>query len=131
MNELRFNKEESGQSYLRVPLSGDVLKFATDKRCELIDLLSGYDDVLADEVINNESLENIDVASVDLAIRKLTLSQAVVPVLLGSAYKNTGIQLLMNSIVSHLPAPSDRNTVYRCFGYILKKVINVFWIDEL
>lgn len=116
MKELRFNQSTTGESYMKLPLTGDALKFAMDKRCEMIDVLSGYDDALADEIIKSESLENVTIPSVERALRKLTLNQTIVPVLLGSAYKNTGVQLLMNSVIKYLPAPSERNAAYKCFG---------------
>lgn len=99
-------------------MSGELLKQAIDKRCEIIDVMSGFDDKLADEVIQNESLEKIDSALLRQTIRKLTLNRNIVPVLLGSAYKNTGVQLLMNGVASFLPAPNERDSVYNCFGLV-------------
>lgn len=94
------------------------MKEAIDKRCEIIDVMSGLDDKLADEVIQNDSLENINSSVVRQAIRNLTLQQRIVPVFLGSAYKNIGVQLLMDGVTSYLPAPSERDSVYRCFGFV-------------
>lgn len=116
LKELRFDQTQAGSVYTKTPLAGDLLSKALEKRCEIIDTMSGLDDKLADEVIKNDSLENIDAAIVRQAIRSLTIKQHIVPVFLGSAYKNTGVQLLMNGIVSFLPAPSDRDSVYKCFG---------------
>lgn len=116
LKELRFDQSKEGRVYAKVPLSGELLKEAVDKRCEIIDLMSGYDDKLADKIIQNDSLESIDSSIVRQAIRNLTVRQRIVPVFLGSAYKNTGVQLLMDGVTSFLPAPSDRNSVYNCFG---------------
>lgn len=80
--------------------------------------MSGYDDKLANEVIKNDSLENIDSSIVRQAIRNLTIKQNIVPVFLGSAYKNTGVQLLMDGVTLYLPSPTERTTVYDCFGQV-------------
>lgn len=116
LKELHFDQSQSGRVYNKAPLIGAVLKEAIEKRCEIIDKLSGHDDKLADEVIQNDSLENIDSSIVRHAIRNLTIKQQIVPVFLGSAYKNTGVQLLMDGIVTYLPTPNDRDSVYKCFG---------------
>lgn len=115
---MRFDQSKEGRVYAKVPLTGDLLKQATDKRCEIIDVMSGLDDKLADEVIQNDSLENVKSSVVRQAIRSLTLKQRIVPVFLGSAYKNTGVQLLMDGVTSYLPAPSERDSVYQCFGLV-------------
>lgn len=113
---MRFDKSKEGRAYAKVPLDGELLKKSIEKRCEIIDLMSGYDDKLADEIIKNNSLENIDSSIVRQTIRNLTIKQAIVPVFLGSAYKNTGVQLLMDGVTSYLPAPSERGSIYKCFG---------------
>lgn len=118
LTEFQFDRATEGRVYTKIPLSGEILKQAIDKRCEMIDILSGHDDALADAVISNDSLENIDSTLVMKAIRNATIRQKIVPVLLGSAYKNTGIQLLMDSVIAFLPTPKERSTVYECFGCV-------------
>lgn len=118
LKELKFDQTQSGSVYTKTPLSGNLLSEALEKRCEIIDTMSGLDDKLADEVIKNDSLENVDAGVVRQAIRNLTIKQHIVPVFLGSAYKNTGVQLLMDGILSFLPAPSECDSVYKCFGSV-------------
>lgn len=116
LKELRFDQSKDGSVYTKTALSEDIRKKAVEKRCEIIDMMSGFDDKLANAVIQNDSLENIDSSIVQQAIRNLTLKQNIVPVFLGSAYKNTGVQLLMDGVVSFLPKPSERDSIYKCFG---------------
>lgn len=87
-----------------------------EKRLKIIDTLSGFDDQLADHIISNDSMDNVDIDLVHGAIRRSTIARHIVPVLLGSAYKNIGVQRLMNAVVSYLPAPSDTDAIYNCFG---------------
>ncbi|XP_055321824.1 ribosome-releasing factor 2, mitochondrial isoform X2 [Sitodiplosis mosellana] len=116
LKELRFDQSKEGRVYAKVPLSGELLRKTVEKRCEIIDLMSSYDDKLADQIIQNDSLETIDSSIVRQAIRNLTIKQNIVPIFLGSAYKNTGVQLLMDGVTSYLPAPSERGSIYKCFG---------------
>lgn len=116
LTEMHFDQAKEGRVYTKRPLKGDLLQQAILKRCEMIDVLSGHDDELADAVISSDSLENIDSALVMKAIRNATIQQKVVPVLLGSAYKNAGVQPLMDSVLSFLPTPKERSMIYECFG---------------
>lgn len=119
LKELVFDGAKDGRIYKLIPLSEgheDILARATSMRSELIDLVSGFDDALAEVVISNNSLEGIDTDLIVSAIRRATIAQKLVPVLLGSAYKNTGVQCLMDAVLNFLPAPNERNSIYDCFG---------------
>lgn len=87
-------------------------------RCEMVDSLSGYDDELANEVIQSGSLKGISGDIIRQAIRKCTSDRSIVPVFLGSAYKNIGVQPLLDGIVSFLPAPSHRSQQYKVLGFV-------------
>lgn len=88
-----------------------------EKRQQIIDILSGVDDELAEVVITDEGFDKVTNELIYAALRRSTCQQKVVPVLMGSAYKNIGIQKLMDSINLFLPQPNDRNLMYNCFGY--------------
>lgn len=111
--QLNFGNE--GRTCTKTPLTGDILEQTRRKRDEIIDILSGFDDVLAESIISSGSMEVSNNATIVQAIRKATLDRHVVPVFLGSAYKNCGVQPLMNAIVDYLPAPWERNQIFDCF----------------
>uniref|UniRef100_A0A182QEH8 Ribosome-releasing factor 2, mitochondrial n=1 Tax=Anopheles farauti TaxID=69004 RepID=A0A182QEH8_9DIPT len=112
-----WDGKSKGRSYKAVPINDETLHDqAQEKLYELIDVLSGMDDNLAQAIIDANSLENVKLNLVLDAIRNCTLKQQIVPILLGSSYKNVGVQLLMDSVINFLPAPSDRNQIYDCFG---------------
>ncbi|MBQ6479115.1 MAG: elongation factor G [Erysipelotrichaceae bacterium] len=73
-------------------------------RSELIEKLCDYDDELMEVFLNGE---DPDVAMIKQAIRKAVISAEFFPVLCGSAYKNKGIQLLLDAVVEYLPSPLD------------------------
>lgn len=114
MKQVTWDVKNQGQSY-KVDEIVDV-KTAKEKRLEIIDSLSGIDDKLAEVIIANDSLENISLDLILNAIRRQTIDRKIVPILLGSAYKNTGVQLLLDSVINYLPAPNERNHIYQCFG---------------
>lgn len=114
MNQLLFENE--GRTCKKIPITGEPLEEIRLKRNEIIDILSGIDDELAERIIENESLDNLDNELLIRAIRRATISGKVVPVLLGSAYKNTGVQPLIDAVIKYLPAPYERNQIYDCFG---------------
>nr|B4PMC6.1 RecName: Full=Ribosome-releasing factor 2, mitochondrial; Short=RRF2mt; AltName: Full=Elongation factor G 2, mitochondrial; Short=EF-G2mt; Short=mEF-G 2; Flags: Precursor [Drosophila yakuba] len=117
LERLSWHQKDLGRSYKNVKLEpSDDLRQLQEKRSELIDQLSGLDDELADVVISTESFDKVDNALIERALRRATTQQKVVPVLLGSAYKNVGIQRLMDAVNSYLPAPEERNQIYDCFG---------------
>lgn len=114
MKQVTWDVKNQGQSYQVEKISD--MKTASRKRLEIIDSLSGIDDQLAEVIIANNSLENVNLDVILNAIRRQTISRKIVPLFLGSAYKNTGVQLLMDSIINYLPAPHERNHIYNCFG---------------
>lgn len=113
--KMTWNPKDSGQSYQLESITDDY-DFFLSKRNQLVDVLSNYDDELAELIITNNSFENIDSKLLISALRRGTNSLKFVPVLLGSAYKNIGVQPLIDGIVNYLPAPNQRNSLYDCFG---------------
>ncbi|XP_065089566.1 ribosome-releasing factor 2, mitochondrial [Ochlerotatus camptorhynchus] len=111
-----WDRNSSGRMYKSIPLGESELANAQDKLYETIDSLSGMDDQLAQAIIEADSMENVKPELVLNAIRSCTMKQQIVPVLLGSAYKNIGVQLLMDAVLRYLPAPNERNHIYNCFG---------------
>ena len=82
----------------------NLLEEALKKREEMLDALSLFSDELAEAYMEGEETGDL----IYNAIRKGTLMREITPVLLGSAYKNKGIQPLMNAVVSYLPSPRER-----------------------
>ncbi|GMO38228.1 MAG: elongation factor G [Termitinemataceae bacterium] len=95
---------DSGETirYAEIPAH---LKEESDKRREeLIDAVSMFDDDLAEKYISGEAIPDNMLQS---AIRKGTLEEKFVPVMMGSAYKNKGIQTLLDGVNNYLPDPTQ------------------------
>jgi len=77
-------------------------------RSELIELLADLDDTFAEVFLENE---NVPEADIHAAIRRTTIERKLCPMLMGSAYKNKGVQDLLDAICRYLPSPLDcKNT---------------------
>ncbi|XP_034112482.1 ribosome-releasing factor 2, mitochondrial [Drosophila albomicans] len=117
LEQLSWQQKDYGRVYHKTKLeSSDALRDLQEKRNELIDQLSGLDDELADVVISTEGFDQVSNKLIGQAIRRATNQNKIVPVLLGSAYKNIGIQRLMDAVNDYLPTPEERNQIYECFG---------------
>ncbi|XP_043492370.1 ribosome-releasing factor 2, mitochondrial [Polistes fuscatus] len=119
LEKIIFNKKSQGLDFLRKKLTQnedkDLWDMANKKREILIDKLSNLDDKLADVIIEEESLDKITDQAICESLRRITLSRKGVPVLIGSSYKNIGVQPLMDSVILYLPFPDESGNEYRCF----------------
>ncbi|MCL6092017.1 MAG: elongation factor G [Actinobacteria bacterium] len=87
---------------LEVP---DDLKAAAEKgRHELIDTLSNFDDTITEKFLADEEITGDDLR---LALRRATIAGQAVPVLCGAAFKNKGVQPMLDAVVWYLPSPLD------------------------
>ncbi len=104
MKALYFNGGEDGISQVEKDIPSGLVSEAEEKREEMIDALSMFSDELAELFLEGEDIPEEIIHS---AVRKGTLSREFVPVFLGSAYKNKGVQPLLDAVKNYLPAPSD------------------------
>ncbi|EZA47943.1 ribosome-releasing factor 2, mitochondrial [Ooceraea biroi] len=119
MEKLTFDKKHRGIDLIKTKLTesdGTLWQIISEKRRILTDKLSGLDDELADIVIEQESLENVQSQVLVDSLRRVTIGRKGVPVVLGSSYKNIGVQPLMDSVVLYLPSPANTGNAYKCFG---------------
>ena len=101
-----FKPDAKGMTYPE-PMDEIPAEFAdivAEKRAELLDAAANYDDELMMMVLEDEE---IPVDMLKAAIRKGTLANDLNPVLVGSAYKNKGVQELLDAVVDYLPSPLD------------------------
>ncbi|MFZ2446785.1 MAG: elongation factor G [Syntrophobacteraceae bacterium] len=89
-------------TYGEIP--AESMELAREKREELLDAVSLFSDELTEAILGGEDIPEEMVRD---AVRKGTLSLAMTPVLMGSAYKNKGVQPLLDAVISYLPAPPD------------------------
>jgi elongation factor G len=120
MRELRFKDEGFGEKYESLELSDELRVSAQDWRRQMLEHLSLFDDDLLEKIIEEQQVEQEKIVKV---LRKATLSGKITPVLCGSAFKNKGVQQLLDAVVNYLPSPFDIPPVQ---GYhpVTKKLVS-------
>ena len=104
MNSIRFVEKER----IVGPIPAEMMEQALAARAHLIEKVADVDDEVADLYLMEEE---VPVETLMCAIRRATIHLTMVPVLCGAAYKNKGIQSLLDAIVDYLPSPADLGAV--------------------
>ncbi|MGH9301406.1 MAG: elongation factor G, partial [Acidimicrobiales bacterium] len=97
-------EEGMGESWSIEEVPADLVEATEAARHELIDVLSNFDDNVMEKYVSDEEITAEDLR---VALRSATLSNDVVPVLCGSAFKNKGVQPMLDAVVDFLPSPLD------------------------
>ena len=97
-------EEGMGERWDEVDVPADLAQEAEDARHQLVDVLSNYSDTIMEKFLADEEITADDLRA---ALRSATLAGEVVPVLCGSAFKNKGVQPMLDAVVDYLPSPLD------------------------
>ncbi len=90
-------------------IPADLLAEAEEWRGKLIEVVAGVDDTLLARYL--EDHESITEDEIMVALRKVTIDGLAIPVICGSAFKNKGVQSLLDSVIAFLPSPVDKGSV--------------------
>jgi elongation factor G len=100
---------QKGEDYAIEEIPADLADQANEYREKLLEQLSDIDDSIAERYLEGE---DIPVQDLKEAIRKGTITNQINPVLLGSAFKNKGVQPMLDAVVDYLPSPVDVGAVH-------------------
>jgi elongation factor G len=103
------NDETLGAKFDITEIPADLVEEAQEWRGKLIEAVAEVDDTLLERYV--EDHESITSEEILVALRKSTVSGNAVPVLCGAAFKNKGIQSLLDAVVAFLPSPVDKGAV--------------------
>jgi elongation factor G len=98
-------KDELGKEFDTVEIPAELAEQAQEYHHQMIDAISHFDDEVLAAYIEDES--SVTAEMIRRAVRAGTLADEITPVLLGSAFKNKGVQLLLDAVVEYLPSPLD------------------------
>jgi elongation factor G len=104
MKAIKWRDESLGAKFDIVEIPADLADQAAEYRAQLVELAVEQDDAVLEKYLAGEEP---DADTLRRCIRKGTTSYAFVPVLCGSAFKNKGVQPLLDAVVAYLPAPTD------------------------
>ena len=96
--------EALGAKYDDVEIPGDLMDLAKEYHDKLVEAVSESDDDLMHKFIEGQSITQEELAA---GIRKATIAQKIFPVICGTAFKNKGVQNLLDAVVDYLPSPLD------------------------
>jgi len=104
MKAIYFEDETLGTKYAEGDIPDRIMPVAREYRGKMLEMLADVDDTIMDKFLKGEE---IYIEEIKAAIRKGTIQQKITPVLCGSAFRNKGVQLLLDAIIDYLPSPLD------------------------
>ncbi len=102
--EAEIYDDELGEKYHKDAIPADMMDKAEEYRQNMIEKICETDEVLLEKFFEGEE---ITVAELKKALRKATINNEIIPILCGTAYRNKGVQLLLDAIIEYMPAPTD------------------------
>jgi elongation factor G len=93
-----------GETYETIDIPAELQEKADEYRTKLLEAVAETDEALLEKYLGGEALT---VAEIKGAIRQLTISSEAYPVLCGSAFKNKGVQPMLDAVIDYLPSPLD------------------------
>lgn len=100
----RIYNDDLGKDMIDTEIPEDMQDLVEEYRTKLIEAVAETDDALMEKYLEGEEFT---LEEIQTAVRKGTISGSMVPMLCGSAFKNKGVQLLLDAVVDYLPAPID------------------------
>jgi elongation factor G len=108
MNAVLWHDETMGAEFSVEPIPANLLKKAEAFRLQLIEVIAETDDVLLEKFLEGETPS---IPELKAGIRQATIDLKVFPVICGSAFKNKGVQTLLDAVIDYLPSPLDKPPV--------------------
>jgi elongation factor G len=99
-----FDKASKGAEFTITDVPGELREEYEAQRAALLDAVAEEDEALLEKYLGGEPLSDDEVRS---CIRKATISRNIVPILCGSAFRNMGVQPLLDAVTDYLPSPLD------------------------
>ena len=99
-----YDEDQLGAKWETIPVPDEYKEEAEMRRAELIEAVADVDDNVMEKYLGGEEISNEELKA---AIRKATLNLEFFPVFAGSAFKNKGVQMMLDGVIDYLPSPVD------------------------
>jgi elongation factor G len=106
--EAVYYRDEKGEVIERIEIPEEFAEISQEYRSALVEAIAETDEVLMEKYLEGEELT---VEELTAALRHATIHNEIVPVLCGSAYKNKGVQLMLDAVLAYMPAPTDVDAI--------------------
>ncbi len=100
-----WNEDDQGMTFKEIEIPEDVLEEARNYRAQLLEAVAEFDDNLMEKYFEDEN--SLSEKEILTALRQATISGKVVPMMCGSAFKNKGVQAMLDMVMEILPSPLD------------------------
>ena len=100
-----WDEDSKGMKYDVIPIPEDLVDLVEEYREKMVEAVAEYDDDIMEKYF--EDPDTITEAELNEAIRKATLDMSIIPMLCGSAFKNKGVQVMLDCVIKYLPSPLD------------------------
>jgi elongation factor G len=104
MKAVLWRDETLGAEFDVVDIPEEMVAKAREYREKMIESISEYDDILFHKFVEGQAVTNDEIRA---GIRKATIALKIFPVICGSAFKNKGVQTMLDAVVNYLPSPLD------------------------
>ncbi len=104
MKAINWNEADQGMTFTYDPIPAELQDKAEEYRTKMIEAAAESSEELMDKYLGGEELSE---AEVKAAIRARTLAGEIIPMVCGSAFKNKGVQAMLDAVIEFLPAPTD------------------------
>jgi len=104
MRAIRWDEENMGSTFVEGDIPDDLVELCKEKRELIVEAAAEANEVLMDKYLENGDL---DAEDIKLGIRLRTLANEIVPAFCGSAFKNKGVQAMLDGFIDYMPSPVD------------------------
>jgi elongation factor G len=99
-----YHEETFGATFDEIDIPQDLLEITNKYRTQMLEAVSDIDDTLLEKYLEGKQISSDEIKEV---LRKAAIELKIIPVLCGSAFKNKGIQKLLDAVIDFLPSPAD------------------------
>ena len=105
---IEWNEHDQGMTYKEVPIPAEMLEEAKEWREKLLEAIAEFDDSLMEKYFEDPA--SISEAEILAALRKACIANKIVPMVCGSAFKNKGVQTMLDLVMELMPSPMDKES---------------------